>query len=247
MTAPSAAEVSKPLAADSMIDSVWGFNPDSGRYTIRLYRPNYLQVASYSSHPNVKPFQVLFDALDQPGAEMNSTEAQFQLSFKARLWATEDRRFGVWGAYSQQSQWQVYNDKTSRPFRETNYEPELFVSYNPDISYNGLQWLLFNFGYNHQSNGRADPISRTWDRLIAEFGIERGDVALLVRPWVIIDEGGDDNPDIADYMGWGDIRAVYKWHGHSFTLMGRGNPDNHLADPSTRFYVSSDGIENAEA
>jgi hypothetical protein len=29
-------------------------------------------------------------------------------------------------------------------------------------------------------------------------------------------------------------------------IRGR-DPDNHLADPSTRFYVSSDGVENAEA
>jgi phospholipase A1 len=47
--------------SDSMIDSVWGFNPDSDRYTIRLYRPNYLQVASYSSRPNKGPFKELFN------------------------------------------------------------------------------------------------------------------------------------------------------------------------------------------
>ncbi len=215
------------MAPASMIESLWGFNPDSDRYTIRLYRPNYLQIASYSTHPNEQPFRELFDALDQPNAEMNATEAQFQLSFKARLWATANRRLGVWAAYTQQSQWQVCNDEVSRPFRETNYEPELLVSYNPDLSYQGFHWRLFNFGYDHESNGRADHLSRSWDRLIAEFGVERGDFALLARPWVIIDNGGDDNPDIADYMGWGDIRAIYKWRGNSFTLMGRGNPSTN--------------------
>ncbi len=25
-------------------------------------------------------------------------------------------------------------------------------------------------------------------------------------------------------MGWGDLTAIYQWRGHTFTLMGRGNP-----------------------
>jgi phospholipase A1/A2 len=232
MTAPAApggafagtaqALTAKP-AEPSIIDSAWGFEPDSDRYSIQLYRPNYLLLASYSTRPNEAPFAVLFDALEHPDGELKSTEAEFQLSFKARLWTTDNRRFGVWAAYTQNSQWQVYNDELSRPFRETNYQPELIASYNPDLSFGGFHWQLFNFGYNHQSNGRSDPISRSWDRLIAEFGIERGNFAVLVRPWIVINDGGDDNPDITDYYGHGDITAVYKWRGNSFALMGRGN------------------------
>ena len=227
MSAPPAAVTPEsPMAtSDSLIDAAWGFSPNSSRYTISLYRPNYLQVASYSSRPNDAAFEQLFTALDDTDAELDSTEAQFQISVKARLWATEDRRFGVWAAYTQQSQWQVYNDDLSRPFRETNYQPELILSYNPDLAFGGFNWRVFNVGYNHQSNGRSDPISRSWDRLIAEFGIERGNFALLIRPWAILNDGDDDNPEIEDYMGWGDITALYKWRDNSFTLMGRGNPD----------------------
>ena len=227
--APPQTESAAPLAAtsgpDSIIDAAWRFNPDSPRYTIGLYRSNYLQIARYSDRPNNEPFEVLFEALDTPDTELDSIEAEFQLSFKARLWATEQRRFGVWLAYTQQSQWQVYNDDTSRPFRETNYEPELLLSFGPDVKLGGFHWRLFNLGYNHQSNGRADPISRSWDRLIAEFGIERDDFALLIRPWYVLDDGGDDNPDITDFYGHGDITAIYKWRGNSISLMGRGNVD----------------------
>ncbi|MGE5152849.1 MAG: phospholipase A, partial [Bdellovibrio bacteriovorus] len=175
MSAPAAAGSTAVATggADSLIETAWGFTPESGRYAIGLYRPNYLLLASYSSRPNDAAFEQLFTALDDPDAELDSTEAQFQISFKARLWSTDDRRFGVWAAYTQQSQWQVYNDELSRPFRETNYQPELFASYNPDLSLGGFHWRLLNLGYNHQSNGRSDPISRSWDRLIAEFGIER--------------------------------------------------------------------------
>jgi phospholipase A1 len=227
LTAPAApgAAVAATPSSDSMIETAWGFNPESGRYGIAFYRPNYMLLASYSSRPNDAAFKQLFTALDAEDAELDSAEAQFQISFKARLWATENRRFGVWAAYTQQNQWQVYNDELSRPFRETNYQPELLVSYDPDLSFGGFHWRLLNFGYNHQSNGRSDPISRSWDRLIAELGIERGNFALLVRPWLVIDEGGDDNPDITDYYGNGDITGVYKWQGHSFSLMARGNID----------------------
>ncbi len=226
MSAPPAPVEARPESATaaSMIDAAWGFDPDSSRYLIGLYRPNFIQFARYSDRPNDGPFKVLFDTLETPDAERQNTEAEFQLSFKTRLWATDDRRFGVWAAYTQQSQWQIYNDYLSRPFRETNYEPELFVSYRPDVKLGDFSWQLFNFGYNHQSNGRSDPISRSWDRLVAEFGIERDDFALLIRPWYVIDEGGDDNPDITDYYGYGDVTGVYQWRGNSFTLMGRGNP-----------------------
>jgi len=238
---PSDAPAARPMAATatgtptlsatstappvSMIENAWGFDPASSRYTIGVYRPNYLLVANHTDNPNEAPFDALFDAINNnnPDAGLDSTEAEFQFSFKARVWATEDKRFGIWVAYTQQSQWQLYNEDLSRPFRETNYQPEVMVSYNPNVSLGGFRWSLFNLGYNHQSNGRADPLSRSWDRVIAEFGIERDNFALLVRPWVVTDDGGDDNPDITDYMGHGDITAVYKWHGHSFSLMGRGN------------------------
>ena len=229
--APTAAPATSSAVLDpapmSMIDTAWGFNPGADRYTIALYRPNYLQVARYSDRPNTVPFQELFNATQGPNAELDPTEARFQFSFKARLWASDDRRFGVWAAYTQQSQWQVYNTDLSRPFRENNYMPELMASMRPNYNFGGFQWRLFNVGYNHQSNGRADPISRSWDRIVAEFGIERGEFALLIRPWYRIkeDQDKDDNPDITDYYGYGDLTAIYKWRGNSFTLMARGNLD----------------------
>ncbi len=163
--AAAAGDSRQPAAPVSLIDAAWGLDPDSSRYLISLYRPNYFLPARYSDRPNEAPFDVLFNAFDKTDAELDSTEAEFQLSFKARLWATDDRRFGVWAAYTQRSQWQVYNSDLSAPFRETNYEPEVFVSYNPALSFGGFDWRLLNVGYNHQSNGRSDPISRSWDRV----------------------------------------------------------------------------------
>lgn len=209
----------------SLLEREWGQAPGAERYLINLYQPNYLLVANYTNNINNRPFSPIFDAFEVEEQDLDDWEARFQLSFKTRVWATNDHRFGVWVSYTQSSAWQIFNDAISRPFRETNYQPEVFVTYNPDIEFGGFHWRLAKFGYNHQSNGRSDPISRSWDRLIAEVGIERGPFALMVRPWIRLDDEDkdDDNPDIMDYMGFGDLTAYYQWRGHAFSLMGRGN------------------------
>ncbi len=135
-------------------------------------------------------------------------------------------KYAVWAAYTQQSNWQIANGDLSRPFRETDYQPELIFTYRPDLEFGGFRWRLLNLGLVHQSNGRAEPLSRSWNRIYAQFGFERDNFALLVRPWYRFKEGADkdDNPDITDYYGYGDIVGLYRTdRGHTFTLTGRGN------------------------
>ena len=218
-----ASPAAKPGATPSLIDAAWDFDPASPRYAIDLYNPNYLLFARYSNNVNNQPFTPVFDAAQLPPQGLDSTEAKYQISFKARLWTTEDRRWGVWGADTQQSNWQVYNADLSRPFRDTNYMPELFVSYRPGVDFGDLHWRLLNLGFNHESNGRSDVLSRSWNRLYAEVGVESGDFALLAKAWYPLKESESDNPDIADYYGYGSLRAIYKWHEHSFAAMARGN------------------------
>jgi len=213
-------------AAASMIDEAWAFSPSSRRYDIRFHNENYLLFGRYTSDVNAAPFAAVGEALGVPPDDINSTEAKFQFSFKARLWATDDRRWGVWAAYTQQNWWQVYNGDLSRPFRETNYMPELFASYRPDVDLpGGFRWGLLNAGYTHQSNGRTDILSRSWDRLFAEFGVENGNLGVFAKVWYRIPESDeeDDNPDITDYLGHGAISALYRWRGHSFSGWLRGN------------------------
>ena len=209
---PSAVESRNPTET-SLIDKAWAFDPGSSAYDISFYNPNYLLVGNDTRRINNRPFSPLFDALETEDQELDNDEVRFQLSFKFRVWTTDERRRWVWAAYSQMSQWQVYKDKSSRPFRETNFMPELRVSFGPDISFGGFDWRVLNLGYSHQSNGRSDPISRGWDRIIASIGIERGHFALVLRPRVRIDEGesDDDNPDITDYYGYGDSLIDDNW------------------------------------
>jgi phospholipase A1/A2 len=213
----------------SMLTRAWSFDASSPRYVIDVYAPNYFLFGRYTTSLNTAPFDPFVDGgLFAAGTELDSTEAAFQLSFKFRLWTTDDRRWGAWAAYTQQSQWQLYNDSgnASRPFRETNYMPELILSYKPGLELGNLQWNLFSLAFNHQSNGRSDTISRSWNRIIAGFGVESGDVAVVGRLWWRIPEASDsdDNPTISDYYGWGDLLAIYKWRGNSFSGTLRGNP-----------------------
>ncbi len=220
--APQAAPPAAPTP--SLLDAAWGFAAESRKAYVRLYQPNYLLFARYTDDVNNAPYQPLFDAFAEEG-EFDDVEAKFQLSFKGRLLTTDDRRWGLWFAYTQQSQWQLYSEDISRPFRETNYMPELFGSFRPGIELGSFRWNVLNFGYTHQSNGRADPISRSWDRLFVEAGIERDDFAVVARAWTRIEPSNyeDDNPDITDYLGHGQVTALYRWRDNTFSLMGRGN------------------------
>jgi phospholipase A1 len=215
-----------PAPALSILDRSWGFDPASNRYDVGFHRSNYLLFGRYSDDVNVDPFIPLFEAAGRD-PDLKSTEAKFQFSFKGRLWTTDDRRWGVWAAYTQQSQWQLYNGDESRPFRDTNYMPEIMVAYRPGIELPlGFRWNMVNVGFNHQSNGRSDILSRSWNRLIAEGAIERGDLVLNAKLWYRLkeDDIDDDNPDITDYLGYGEIGALYRWQGHSFSANLRGNP-----------------------
>jgi len=221
-TAPTATVTES--APPSMIDAAWGFLPDSRKAYVRLYQPNYLLFARYTTDVNREPYEPLFDAFAE-NYDFEDVEAAFQISFKGRLATTDDRRWGLWFSYTQQSQCQVYSDDISRPFRETNYMPELFGSFRPGVDLGGFKFNVLNFGYNHESNGRADALSRSWDRVFVEGGFEKQDLALMVRAWARIKppDYEDDNPDIMDYMGHGQVTALYRWQGNSFALMGRGN------------------------
>lgn len=111
-------------------------------------------------------------------------------------------------AYTNRSFWQVYNSEQSAPFRDTNHEPEFWTQFRPDWKILGLTNSVNQLGINHQSNGRGGVLSRSWDRVFANFVFERDNFALSIKPWYRIeeDEADDNNPDIEDFLGHGEIR-----------------------------------------
>lgn len=135
----------------------------------------------------------------------------------------------LWFAYTQSSRWQVMNQDISRPFRETNYEPELIFTWRSSWrefkDATGWEPRLLGLSLNHQSNGRALPLSRSWNRLIGMVGLERENTMVQFRPWIRLaeDAAEDDNPDISDFMGRGDMLLVHKHNGHEYSLLTRHN------------------------
>jgi phospholipase A1 len=191
------------------------------RFAVSLHKPNYILPIAWNRNPNEQ-----FESLDP-------VEIKFQISFKMEL---EDDLFGTGGklsfGYTQQSWWQAYNSDISSPFRETNYEPELMLGFVRPRVGDGLRNRGIVFGFVHQSNGGAQLRSRSWNRLYANFILEYGDFYFSLKPWYRIpedeksdplDPSGDDNPDILDYMGYGEITALWVLGEHRLGLMLRNN------------------------
>ncbi len=87
----------------------------------------------------------------------------------------------------------------------------------------GLDGRLLGVSLNHQSNGTDLPYSRSWNRVIGMIGFERDAWTLVVRPWWRLPEvaGGEDNPDLEDYAGRGDLLLVRRLREHEISLMAR--------------------------
>jgi len=218
VVAVEASVVGDRLFDESLIEN----NP----FVITAHKPNYVLPVTYNSRPNEAPYAGL-------EGRLQNLEVKFQLSLKFQVASgVLGRNSLMFFAYTNQSYWQAYNREFSSPFRETNHEPEVFVLLPQHWSLLGLRNRAIVLGLNHQSNGRPGTQSRSWNRLYANFVFERRNLVLSFRPWYRIpeasktsaaDPGGDDNPDILDYMGHGEFRALYKRGRNTYSLMLRNN------------------------
>lgn len=192
-------------------------NDARGVLTVREHNPMYLMPAWYNSSPNYAPESPTRGVTDaEKFSQQKRLEAKMQVSFKGKL--MEDvfkTRADLWFAYTQKSDWQLYNQgRKSAPFRNTDYEPEIFLTQpvKAELPFGGKLRML-GVGFVHQSNGQSQPESRSWNRIYALAGMEWGKLTMIPRVWVrAFDQNGneDDNPDIMDYMGYGDLKVQYR-------------------------------------
>lgn len=176
-------------------------------FDISPYHTNYLLPVTYDgvAHPNRK-----------------HQESKFQLSLQKTL---SDNFFGLnetfSAAYTQTSWWQTSAD--SAPFRETNYQPELFVMMPHFMQDSILK--AYKVGLLHESNGKDNENSRSWNRLYAKAFFQIDGFIISPRVWYRIPESKltDDNPDIDHYLGYGDLQLIYPWKTHTFKLLARNN------------------------
>lgn len=220
-TPPKAAYASSKMIND------WELAPDSGRKTfdIRAYKPVYILLGTRTDNINDQPHSDnRANNVNNSISGLSANEAQFQLSFKTKIL---NNIFGdngsLWAGYTQSSRWQIYSGDISRPFRETNYEPEAMLMFRTPLALGNWNLRMSGIGINHQSNGRANPLSRSWNRVIAHFGIENDDLSIQIRPWMRIKEDAtdDNNPGIENYIGRGELIVAKHFGGHVVSMQGR--------------------------
>ena len=210
----------------SALTDSWELSPASKRgiFTLRPYKPMYILPISYTDHINKTPSSSAPGRTAASPSDLDSVEARFQFSVKTKVVENLIGDNGdLWLGYTQSSRWQVYNEELSRPFRETNYEPEAMLVFHTDYELFGFKGVMAGIGLNHQSNGRDQPQSRNWNRVIAQVGFERDDWIIMLRPWWRLPESdsSDDNPGIENYIGRGEITVARKRQGHVFSLQAR--------------------------
>jgi phospholipase A1 len=214
----TSAPVERRIVSESRI---WG-----ERFALLPHRPNYLL-----------PYTHVTPTPGSTGGPVQRNEIKFQLSFKLPLTPPLfEGRSALFFAYTGQAWWQAYNAERSSPFREYSHEPEIFAAWRPSGSLLGWTPRLATAGFVHQSNGNTNEFSRSWNRLFAELTLDRHDGWwLALRPWWRIPEDpksspdvaeGDDNPDISQYVGDGEIRLGYAAGEHRWTATVRGSLRN---------------------
>jgi len=195
---------------------------------ITSHNRNYFLPLSYVDNPNDAPFRELLT--DKP---IDNLEAKFQISFKAPIFSNIfNKKDALHFGFTLQSYWQMYNTNLSSPFRETNYQPEIFYASQNDWQFGDWVNRAYIFGIEHQSNGRTQDFSRSWNRVYANFVFEKENWVISFKPWYRIPEedkldinqpDGDDNPDIGKYMGNFELATVYQWRDQNISLMLRNN------------------------
>ena len=189
-------------------------NSERGTWTVRSYRPTYLMPLFYTFDPNLNPSTPSRDPKPFTSNDTRNTDLKFQLSLKTKV-AEDlfDTNADLWFGYTQESHWQVYNEDNSRPFRATDYQPEIFLTQpvTANLPFGGRLRML-GAGAIHHSNGQDDPLSRSWNRAYVMAGAEWGKLSVIPRFWLRVNNENDsseDNSDIEDFMGYGDIKFLY--------------------------------------
>ena len=186
----------------------------SNPFAILPHKPNFILPLTLTSIRR-EPYEGV-----AVGPKLDNLEAKFQVSLKYIAW--QDfifRDLDLQFAFTSTSWWQSYNDDISAPFRETNYEPELILSYKHSWSLLGLPVEHTYLSFNHQSNGQTGLLSRSWNRIIGGLVFaQTDDITWAIKSWYRIPEEqkidpsapeGDDNPYIERYLGYGELSGLW--------------------------------------
>lgn len=220
-------------SSSSLMSKFWELDAEDKRGTFNFvgYKPNYVLPFHYTSRINRQPQSPTQAVVAQPNYRRE--EAKFQLSLRTKLAQDLILPGGdLWVAFTQQAMWQIWNGKDSKPFRNSDYEPEvIYVLPTPQAWRQlpfGWQWRYAQLGIAHQSNGQSDPLSRSWNRVNLGAGFERGDWSLSTRLTQRINEplATDNNPDLVSFRGRGELQLNWAHGKHTASLLYRSTLKN---------------------
>lgn len=175
-------------------------------FGIVTYKSTYILPATYS-----------FNNFDD---DRKKVETSFQISAQKPIFYnvfTDNDSINI--AYTQKSFWQTAS--SSAPFRETNYEPEIFANFY----INNKHLKLLKVSLNHFSNGKAEDESRSANRVYLQSIFQFDNFFISPKVWYRVPEksSSDDNPDYSKYYGYGELNMMYLYKKHSFELLLRNN------------------------
>lgn len=202
---------------------------DKNPFSLTTHKMNYILPYTYSENINTSVYSEIEDF--NLSESFKNEEIKFQLSVKfpilKSIFKEEDK---LYFGFTMKSFWQIYAAEASRPFRNTDYNPEIF--YMTKISEIGDRDNFLMFGLEHESNGQVQYLSRSWNRIYATIETDCDDYAIALKTWYRIPEDekteafspkGDDNPDIGDYYGNAELSVLWNYSDFQYTALGRHN------------------------
>ncbi len=209
--------------SDSAADKRVGNLIQSSRnpFALTPFEQNYI---IYSATDGLNKSKYQETNYDQQQLDSHEVKFQFSLMFPLAT-GVLGRNSGLMASYTQLSMWQALNSDISAPFRETNYEPQIYLGWLLDEELVGLNLRGIEVGFNHQSNGRSGELSRSWNRIFLNIMLERDNWRATFKPYFRVpeDTDDDDNPNFEDYLGNYKLELAYRYGSQVFTLKGRNS------------------------
>lgn len=178
-------------------------NAENHPNIINLYKPNYV----LPFYVTTNPYQAIYlnETPNHQKIKKEELKAYFSFLIPIVRHLYQDKPLSFNFAYTQLMYWQVY--AKSQYFRETNYEPELFV----ENYFN--RYVAAQIGVTHQSNGRGGYLERSWNRAYLQLKFTGSQWLVNIRGWGLLAEDQSSNlhnPRIAYYLGYENLLFSYK-------------------------------------